>query len=179
MLKKDYDDNNNWCDGTDPTKRQDIKTTMVDLSFSLGLLALALTPWAYIKFTKSFEENLWLRPLKKVSRKIGLEISKSVRNKYSAPDRAKYANQNHNSGTTSGYSTGATSRLSNSADPNNARLSTGQNSQVHGNSQLMPKSPNPGRGPRPPVQPGAMPRSPRPGPRPPPSPGPANRNPKV
>ena len=193
--KHDYEYNNNWCDKTGLSTEQKLKTTMIDLSFSFGLLALALTPWAYIKFTKSFEENLWLRPLKKVSSKIGLEISKSVRNKYTAAaaDRAKYTNQNYNSGTTSGYSTAAPSRLSSSAPTTNSRPSTAQSSQVYGPSQLMPKSPNPVRAggprpvsprpvsPRPPdnqrAQPGGMPRSPRVGNRPPPSPGPANRNP--
>ena len=65
--KQNYETNNNWCDNSGPPIHQDTKTTIIDIAFSLGLIALGLTPWAYIKFTKSFEENLWLRPLKKVS----------------------------------------------------------------------------------------------------------------
>ena len=64
--KHNYETKNNWCDYSGPPRYQDTKTTIIDIAFSLGLIALGLTPWAYIKFTKSFKENLWLRPLKKV-----------------------------------------------------------------------------------------------------------------
>ncbi|XP_063674461.1 uncharacterized protein LOC134811529 isoform X2 [Bolinopsis microptera] len=104
---------NIWCDDKikdSPTFTQDWVTTFLDIGYSVGLLALGLSPWAYIKFTKSFEENLWLRPLKKISGKIGLEISKSVRNKFASPGHAKpvtKSNPNYSAnGTTSGYSSG-------------------------------------------------------------------------
>ena len=69
-----------WCDKAGTTApEKDIKALLLDIAYSVGIISLGLSPWAYIKFTRSFEENLWLIPLRKVSGRIGLEIRKSVK----------------------------------------------------------------------------------------------------
>ena len=69
-----------WCDKAGTTAPdKDIKALLLDIAYSVGIISLGLSPWAYIKFTRSFEENLWLIPLRKASGRIGLEIRKSVK----------------------------------------------------------------------------------------------------
>ena len=82
---------------------------MLDICYSVGLFSLGLSPWAYIKFTKSFEENLWKKPIKRISESLGLEIQKSVKKKYDskrAVNAAKYSRVSNTS--TSGYSSAVT-----------------------------------------------------------------------
>ena len=124
-----------WCDDKikdTPSFTQDWVTTFLDIGYSVGLLALGLSPWAYIKFTKSFEENLWLRPLKKISGKIGLEISKSVRSKYTGPGHGKPVPKSNPkisaaNGSTSGYSTG----LSAGAPPSARYVNGSSNKEIY------------------------------------------------
>ena len=107
LAKLSSKDEFRWCGNSKPTTstpKKDIKALMLDIAYSVGIIALGLSPWAYIKFTKSFEENLWLNPLRKVSSRISLEIRKSVNMKPTPnlPNSQRYVSKrNGNAGYTS------------------------------------------------------------------------------
>ena len=70
FVEEKYNQSNSLCMDKDNTKRPsqkyesptDTSTIILDVIYSIGILSLGLSPWAYIKFTRSFEENLWINP---------------------------------------------------------------------------------------------------------------------
>lgn len=136
---------------------------VLDCLYSMGLIFLGLSPWAYIKFTKSFEDNLWKKPFKRITSNVGLQIRKSTRRKYqkkqeasSGPRKVSGGNQ-RGSTTTSGYNTGyGNSQLYTipasplpphspleTSDDTTTLLGNGNTLSVGMNPQLRAVSPNP------------------------------------
>ena len=76
---KETDERNNICPEDKIESKFTLIAIVIDCLYSLGLLSLALSPWAYIQSTKSFADKLWAKPIRKVSKWSSKKVRQSVR----------------------------------------------------------------------------------------------------